>query len=301
MTSFADRLTLVLSALSLSRGRLAAEMGVDKSLVGRWCSGNTSPSAYNVDRLTSFVAARSPGFTMLDWQADLPVLAARFGVEPPRPPVADGLPGWDWLSPTLLSEAMTNTRMNGEAFEGIWRTTRPSADTPGMFAHDHMWQYRAPNGLLRYRLGVWKLRFDGWALPIQNQLFSVASDPVSGVFIFSIVKGVARRKALVLDGISLTCLRNTDGDIVATPCIFERVADLTGDAAADEARFEQFMEDGPIHSAPDAVSDEIRAHLLPDIGPAAAAAGGEMLMLMRFASSLSRAAPVGGALPEALG
>jgi transcriptional regulator with XRE-family HTH domain len=299
MSSFADRLTLVLAALSLSRGRLAAEMGVDKSLVGRWCSGNTSPSAYNLDRLTNFVAARSPGFTMLDWQADLAVLAARFGVEPPRAPVADGLPGWDWLSPTLLSEAMTNTRMNGEAFEGIWRTTRPSADSPGMFAHDHMLQYRAPNGLLRYRLGVWRLRFDGWALPIQNQLFSMASDPVSGVFIFSIVKGVARRKAMVLDGISLTCLRNTDGDIVATPCIFERVADLTGDAVADEARFEAFMEDGPIHSAPDAVSDEIRAHLLPDVGPTAAAAGGEMLMLMRFANSLSRAAPVGGDLPDA--
>ena len=270
-------------------------MGVDKSLVGRWCSGNTNPSAYNLDRLTKFVAARCPGFTMLDWQTDLPALAARFGVEPPRPPADDSMPAWDWLSPTLLSEAQTNTRMNGEAFEGIWRTTRPSADTPGRFAHDHMLQYRSGNGLLRYRLGVWRLRFDGWALPIQNQLFSMASDPVSGVFIFSIVKGVARRKAMVLDGISLTCLRNTDGDIVATPCIFERVADLSGDAAADEARFEACMEQ-PIHSDPASVPDDIRAHLLPDVGPAAAAAGGELLMLMRFANSMSKAAPVGGEL-----
>ncbi|MEP7007437.1 MAG: hypothetical protein ABI810_15750 [Sphingomonas bacterium] len=44
---------------------------------------------------------------------------------------------------------------------------------------------------------------------------------------------------------------------------------LRGDAAADEASFEAFME-GPIYSNLASVPDDIRAHLLPDVGPVAA-------------------------------
>jgi hypothetical protein len=50
----------------------------------------------------------------------------------------------------------------------------------------------------------------------------------------------------------------------------------------------------PTNARPEDISPALRDHLLPDIGPAAALAGGELLMLMRFANSLSRAAPVGG-------
>ena len=34
---FSARLALALKALSLSRGRLAADLAVDKSVVSRWC------------------------------------------------------------------------------------------------------------------------------------------------------------------------------------------------------------------------------------------------------------------------
>ena len=36
----APKLEFVLKALSMSRGRLAAQLGVDKSAVGRWVTGN---------------------------------------------------------------------------------------------------------------------------------------------------------------------------------------------------------------------------------------------------------------------
>jgi transcriptional regulator with XRE-family HTH domain len=78
---FAQRLSLALKALSMSRGRMAAELGVDKSLVGRWASGGTRPSAYNMERLTHFLAAKRPGLTLLDWDRSLPDFAALFGVE----------------------------------------------------------------------------------------------------------------------------------------------------------------------------------------------------------------------------
>ncbi|HEX8448913.1 MAG TPA: helix-turn-helix transcriptional regulator, partial [Allosphingosinicella sp.] len=84
---FAARLELVLKALSISGGRLAADAGVDKSLVSRWRSGSVTPSSHNLARLTHVIAARRPGFTMLDWELDIPALAARFGVEAPAPAV----------------------------------------------------------------------------------------------------------------------------------------------------------------------------------------------------------------------
>lgn len=40
---FDDKHTLVLKALSISRGRLAAEVGADNSVVGRWDSGAVTP------------------------------------------------------------------------------------------------------------------------------------------------------------------------------------------------------------------------------------------------------------------
>ena len=57
---FHEKLDLILKALSMSRGRLAAELGVDKSLVGRWVSGVVHPSALNLENLTRLISGRCP-------------------------------------------------------------------------------------------------------------------------------------------------------------------------------------------------------------------------------------------------
>jgi hypothetical protein len=43
---FCRKLELVLKALSTSRGRLAADLGVDKSIVGRWVSRTAISKAW---------------------------------------------------------------------------------------------------------------------------------------------------------------------------------------------------------------------------------------------------------------
>ena len=122
-TPFSEKLDLVLKALSMSRGRLAAELGVDKSLVGRWASGAVTPSAHNLENLTRLVAQRRDGFTMLDWDRDLQSLAEVFGVEAsiahapaPKPNGAAvgglPLPGMD------LVRMMTERR--AATYEGFW-------------------------------------------------------------------------------------------------------------------------------------------------------------------------------------
>jgi len=279
------RLELMLKALSLSRGRLAAELGVDKSVIGRWLSGAHAPSGHNLANLTDLVAARRPGFTQLDWEADLPVLAARLGVE--TAPASPWGPLGGWLPDQVLSEARTMAALRGEAYEGFWRTTRPAISEPGRFVHDQLMIRRSDTGFLSVRLGVEDMRFEGWAFLTQTQLFAVGADARTGMFSFSIFNAVLRHRAEVLDGLSLGCQRIGGGSPVAVPVVMERRGFLTGDAAADDAAFEASID--PNGLAPEgSIPKRLRDHLFRDFGPAAMAAGGAHLLAMSFATSISR-------------
>ncbi|MDP3125707.1 MAG: helix-turn-helix domain-containing protein, partial [Thiobacillus sp.] len=87
-SEFPARMLLALKALSLSRGRLASELAVDKSVISRWLSGRQAPSGQNLANLTALVASHRPGFTLLDWETDLETLAAKL-VSPITPPAPD--------------------------------------------------------------------------------------------------------------------------------------------------------------------------------------------------------------------
>ena len=71
-------------------GRMAAELGIDKSIVGRWARGAVQPSADNLARLTALLGDRVAGFTILDWERDLTGLGRVLGVHPEPPPGAGG-------------------------------------------------------------------------------------------------------------------------------------------------------------------------------------------------------------------
>src|SRR5687767_7070075 len=164
-THFNAKLDLVLKALSMSRGRLAAELGVDKSLVGRWVSGMVHPSSLNLENLTRLIARRCSGFTLLDWDRDMASLAGLLGVSAPAN--GNGVRAYgsaDSLPMPLLDMARLATERRGAAYEGFWRTTRPSVVMPGRFFHDHGMVRRADNGLLQFKVGGAGLLFDGWLL-----------------------------------------------------------------------------------------------------------------------------------------
>lgn len=283
---FPSRLLLALKALSLSRGRLAAELAVDKSVVSRWLSGRQAPSGENLANLTNLVAQRRPGFTLLDWEADLNTLAAKLGVATEPAPGAFG-PLAGWLPEAVLKEAQALTALRGADYEGFWRTTRPAIGLPGQFMHDQVLIRRGDNGFLTFRLRVEDMLFEGWTFPTQTQLFSVAADARSGLFIFSIYNAVLRQKAEVLDGISLTIQRVGGGSPVAGANIMQRTGDLSGDRAVDDARFEELAAASPL--APQgSVSPEVSDHIFRDFGPTAMASGGTALLTMPFAGSWSR-------------
>lgn len=299
-TPFSSKLDLALKALSMSRGRLAAELGVDKSLVGRWASGAVTPSAHNLENLTRLIASKRPGFTMLDWDRDIGGIASVFGVqarsEPPPPARYEPLASMnEGLPLPMLDMARMMTARRGSAYEGFWKSTRPSVVMPGRFFHDHGAVRRASNGLLQIRMGGSGMVFEGWLLPAEGQLFAILFDSAGQTPIFLIFNGVPLPKASLLDGLVMAASLNAARTPSAYPIFMERIGDLTGDAEADEATCIELFARDPL--APEGtVPDHIVNHLIRDVGPTAAAKGGDLFMMASVASTWSRGVSAGGHL-----
>lgn len=276
--SFAFKFALVLKALSISRGRLAADLGVDKSVVGRWATGAVRPSDHNLSRLTALIAERQPGFTALDWDRGGADFASLFGA---------GRPGVGGLPLPLLDQIRSTTALRAAAYEGFFRSTRPYVLQPGRFVHDHGMIRLDDQGLLSLTMGTAGTLVHGWMLLLGNQLFCIAADVTSGALLFGEFHGVGTARAQVLDGLVLGPALDPGRTPTAYAMMFERVGDLSGDREADDAHFAELAARDPL--APEgSVPDELRDHLLRDFGPAASALGADMLLRLPLARSIAR-------------
>lgn len=269
---FAQRFTLALKALSMSRARLASELGVDKSVVGRWASGSVRPSTYNLERLTLYLAEKRPGVTLLDWERGLPEFAALFGVDM----TTDGEASRQGPSGALLDMVRNSVDAQLTAYEGFWRTTHASVFQPGCFCRQHGIIRMEHDGALRFDLGADGIRYGGSMFPVEGQVFAIASDSVRQVPSFLILNVVPMPRIVMLDGL-LIAASSSLRIPSAYSIIFERVGDLSGDRAADDAHVAGLME-RPEFIEDDEVADVVRQHLLRDFGPRAASEGGEMML-----------------------
>ena len=75
---FRQKLALIADLAGVSRSGLAREIGIDKSVVSRWVSGATRPSAASLDQLTAKLAGRVAGLRRSDWERPLDVFEAKF-------------------------------------------------------------------------------------------------------------------------------------------------------------------------------------------------------------------------------
>lgn len=281
---FAELLNFGLKALSMSRGRLAHELGVDKSLVGRWASGAVMPSAHNLERLTHLLAEKQPGLTLLDWDRDLPDFASQFGVEIARSPAESSSRS---LSSQLLDVVRSAVDSQLDAYEGFWRTTHASVFEPGRFCQQHGIIRRDAGGGLQFELGADSIRYGGAMFPVEGQLFAIASDNVRHVPSFLILNVVPMPRIVLLDGL-LIAASNSLRIPTAYSILFQRIGDLSGDVAADDAHVTELMERPEFLDDDSVLPEVVRNHLLRDFGPVAASNGGDMMLSATLTPRLSQ-------------
>lgn len=286
MTPFAQKLDLVLKALSMSRGRLASSLGVDKSVVSRWASGAVTPSAVNLDSLTALIASRRAGFTLLDWDRDLAGLAQMFGVEAATPAAPPSTSVLDVLYASALEATRKASQGYTRSYEGFWRATFPGTGVPYAFLNIHGMIRLTEAGILEFRAACFGLLFDGVLLLLEGQVFMFAMDHTAKTPTVFVMNGVNLPKVTRLDGLCLSAAADAGRTPLAIPVVMDRLGDLTGDRAADDATCQELFMRNPI-PAPDKISDQVREHLIRDIGPKAVAAGGDLLLMSSTARSLS--------------
>lgn len=286
-TPFSEKLRLVLKMLSMSAAKLASELAIDKSVVSRWLKGSVQPSAHNLSLLSALVATRVEGFRTLDWERSVESLAALFGVDPraipamrpPEPPRALPLAIWDQMVSTAA--------LRGHAYEGFFRSTRPHPRSIGRFLHEYGMIRRDENGLLRLNMGSAETVVDGWMIPLHGQLYSICADVNTGSLLFGIFNGLGASRVDVFDGLTLIPGFDQGRSPMATAMLCERVGQLSGDRQADDARFAELASQNPL--APEgSVPEHIQKHLVRDFGPAALALGGDWLLNMSLARTMSR-------------
>lgn len=268
----------------MSRGRLAVEMGVDKSLVGRWASGGTRPSAHNLERLTHHLAGRRPGLTLLDWERTLPEFAALFGVEV-GPHGMDRANGG--LSGALADVVRNSVESQISAYEGFWRSTHASVFEPGRFCQQHGIIRRGDDGGLQFEIGADRIRYGGSMYAVEGQVFGIANDSVRNVPSFLILNVVAAPKITLLDGLLIAASSSLRVP-TAYSIIFERVGELSGDRLSDNAQATALMERPEFVEDPSLLPAVVRSHLLRDFGPEAAARGGEMMLTASLTPRLAQ-------------
>lgn len=280
MPKLGQKIDLALKMLSLSRAGLAAAIGVDKSVAGRWVSGKVRPSAHNLALISQLIAEEIPEFSMLDWDREQDDFAAFIGASL-EPVTSTSKTIWPLLPPKMAAEATHAAKNRTAAYEGFWRTTRPSSDVPGRFLHDISIVRRDKDGFLVFNSGVEGFYYQGSTVMVNQQLYYFAADDIFGAISMGILNGVPRGRAEVLDGVILTTLRDAGASPVSSGIYMQRIGDLTDDPLADEAKFHSLVDNqkmlAPAGSVPAEVADALHN-----------AANAPGMLRMLFTQSLSR-------------
>jgi transcriptional regulator with XRE-family HTH domain len=298
-TRFADQLNLALKALSIGRTRLAGDLGVDKSMVSRWLAGSARPSTQNLEKLTRLIALYSPGFSLLDWEADYDSFVQRIGMaaasdllasavttaEKSAKPAAAARQCHPGVLPFgSLDAAALETARRAPAYAGRWYVTR-LAGSGAMKAYREYAMIRPDGDGLRFEHYFGTHWLMGWLIVSEGALYALVSDSGDGSYAYYCLHGVVGPKAQRLDGVTTS----VGGHRATTPfsqvIVLERAGDLEGDEADDAWGAEGRANWGEI--ALDALSPELRTAIAPDCGATVAAAGGEAVLRVPIERSLT--------------
>jgi transcriptional regulator with XRE-family HTH domain len=236
---FGRKLDLALKALSMSRGRLAQEAGVDKSLVGRWVSGHFIPSEFNLEKITSVIAKRLDGFSMLDWdRAEDSFIERVGGTEIFAAAEGSALSS---LLPFFAKRASQGTAQGLDRYGGLWvQFYAPMAPAPlrplfcgGVMISDRdnqLW-YAVSDG----SRGVWTGA--GPAFTVEGKMWVLIEEHRGRSDLCAICFHGTTGHAAILDGLALARAANAGGVPVSGRFTLVRLADLPADPEEAQNRF----------------------------------------------------------------
>lgn len=287
VTNLPQKLGGLLKVLTMSRVALAQRLAVDKSLVSRWLSGAVHPSEHNLARLSEMVSEKLPEFRLSDWYTSLEEFASRFGLDVTKSKQAADEAWSKGPLGAFLEAARPELAFRGDAYCGFWRTSRPSVLIRDRIFHDYGMVRRTDDGLLAVHMEGSGLDFRGWLFPVAGNAFVFLFDSTGRTPMNVVFKGTPLPKATTLDGILMMAALDSDRTPAAVPILLERVGDVTDDAEADLARYLEIVECGaaPMQPVPD---DVLLSRLNRDCGPAALAVGGDPVLMVGGAASLTR-------------
>jgi hypothetical protein len=234
LQQFGAKLDLVMKLANVGRGRLAASVGVDKSVVSRWLNDLALPSGSNLTAVTALIRRERPEFSLLTWDLPPDEFARAVGA-PATPPESDAPvepPGG--LELGVLEVARLAVPREGWVYPGLYLGFRKAfANTGTIVAQGLM--LRIEDGRLAARSSDGLFNYRGEALVLRGQLFILLEEKTRlDEVLLLVLNGVSAPMAHVIDGL----MAGVAGDRTCTPSVtaiaFERQAEVRGDDSDEE-------------------------------------------------------------------
>jgi hypothetical protein len=308
---FAGKLDFVLKAITMSKGRLAAEARVDKSIVGRWTRGLVQPTEHNLANVTRVLSKSVPGFNLLAWQLPLPEFTATIarlsGEAGARPSdsSAEFAEYGERVAPSLLAfdprTFLGNARAVSEraveeelsSIPGIYVEFRLGLRGTGALLPDLVFLWRQGNRLF-FQQSDPLFTYRGEAFVLHHQLFLIGEEGHRADSLNCIMlNGCMGQRAIRMDGILLAVIGDRSRAPVATPVVLQRIADAPAGQGPHEpevierirARARQIFEAGAVRALIDPAVAEI---IHPQVGAKGGPGPHELVMGIPPGRSIAR-------------
>jgi hypothetical protein len=142
-------------------------------------------------------------------------------------------------------------------------------------------------GLLRLTLGSAVSMADGWMMPHQGLVYSIATERSSRALLFGMFHHRFVSRIDVLDGIILIPGADMGRSPTACALLCERIGELSGDVAGDDSRFAELTALGQAIAA-DSIPGDIRHHLTRGSTPGQSQQVAEWLFSLPLSQSMTR-------------
>jgi transcriptional regulator with XRE-family HTH domain len=264
IADFAAKLDLICKRLNWSRGKLAQEVAIDKSLAGRWVNGVSRPTGNTLMRLNEAVARSVSNFSGTAWTLSTGDFAALLGIAEhngPAGPLRAAAASTDALSGLrALATFGEDIDKVAPVFCGFYRGWFASLVDDGGVMVRRARAFRQGNEL-RFELdGAWQPYRGVWFL-FNRVVYMILETPAGDAIALGVFKGPYTNHPRHLAGFIMSELRGlASGGVSAAPAVAEFIAPLTGDPEVDAATWASLAAENrhiPVEAQSTAVPAEI--------------------------------------------